>query len=124
VSLDLDPDEFTRSEEGLESGGVPEAGASHIANHAAFGSRQAGIGPRSVEDVQVLIIVGAGGRVHSFLEMNLVTALQGGYSLRLFEGYAWEFVRRCFVKDTPGPMDALRNAVPKSVSQRSQSLQQ
>jgi len=40
---------------------------------------------------------------HSILEMNLVTALQGGYSLRLFEGYTWEFARRCFVKDTPRP---------------------
>jgi hypothetical protein len=124
VSLDLDPHEFTRPEEGLESGGVPKAGATHIANHPAFGSRQAGIGPRSVEDVQVLIIVGAGGRTHSFLEMNLVTALQGGYSLPLFEGNAGEFARRCFVKDTPRPTYALRNAVPKSVSERPQSFQQ
>jgi hypothetical protein len=86
-----------------------------MSNHPAFGSGQAGIGPRPVED---------GGSAHSFLEMNLVTALQGGYSLPLFEGNAGEFARRCFVKDTPRPTYALRNAVPKSVSERPQSFQQ
>jgi hypothetical protein len=30
---------------------------------------------------------GAGRGGHSFFEMHLVTALQGGYSLRLFESY-------------------------------------
>jgi hypothetical protein len=113
-----------RSGVNIDSGSRRRPGASHIANHPAFGSRQAGIGPRPVEDVQVLIIVGAGGSAHSFLEMNLVTASQGGYSLPLFEGYAGEFARRCFVKDTPRPTYALRNAVPKSVSERPQSFQQ
>jgi len=65
---------------------------------------------------------GRGG--HSFFEMHLVTALQGGYSLRLFESYTRKLARRCFAKDTPRPTRALRNALPKSVSQRSQSLQQ
>ena len=70
------------------------------------------------------LAVGAGGRAHSFLEMHLVTALQGGYSLRLFEGYTRKLARRCFVKGTPRPTYALRNAVPKSVSERPQSFQQ
>jgi len=47
------------------------------------------------------LVVGAGGRAHSFLEMHLVTALQGGYSLRLFEGYTRKLARRWFRERHP-----------------------
>jgi len=86
VPFHLDPHQFLRTEERLQGGRIPKAGATDVADHAAGGPGQTGFGPRAIEDIQILIVVGAGGRVHSTLELHLVTALQGSYSLCLFEG--------------------------------------
>ena len=50
-------------------------------------------------------------------KLHLVTAAQRGYSFALLAVYSAKFAGRCFQKRAPRPTYALRDAVPKAVSQ-------
>jgi len=65
------------------------------------------LGPRSIEDVEVLVVDYAGRGAHPQLELHLVTAAQRSYSLSLFEGKGWQFASGRLVKCTMRPTYAL-----------------
>ena len=76
------------------------------------GSVHPGFVPTAIQDVQTLVVVGAGRGAHGPLKLHLVTAAQRGYSSGLLEVYGTKFASRRFLKRTARPSYALKDAVP------------
>ena len=79
------------------------------------GSVHPGFVPTAIQDVQTLVVVGAGRGAHGPLKLHLVTVAQRGYSFCLLAVCSAKFADRCFLERTARPTDALGDAEPSRV---------
>jgi hypothetical protein len=70
------------------------------------GSVHPGFVPTAIQDVQTLVVVGAGRGAHGPFKLHLVTVAQRGYSFCLLAVCSAKFADRCFLERTARPTDA------------------
>ena len=80
--------------------------------------------PAAIQNIQILVVIPAGGRTHAPFKLQLVTIAQRGYSLGLLGVYGTKLAGRRFLIRAARPSYALRDSVPEAMSQGSKPLQQ